>query len=56
MISAIFITKDSLVFCSTINSIIPLTFTIPVIAILPTEGKTLFTPEPGFKGEFLIDK
>ena len=53
IISAIFITIDSLVFCNTMNSIMPPTFTIPVIEISPTAGKTLFTPDPGFKGVFL---
>ena len=55
IIFAIFITRLSLVFCNIIYSIIPLTFTIPVILISPMVGSFLFTPKPGFKGPFYVD-
>ena len=54
IISAIFITKLSLVFCNTIYSINPPTLTTPVILKSPISGKFLLTPKPGFNGPFFI--
>ena len=55
IISDIRITRCNRVFCRTKYSINPPTFTIPVMWMSPTGGRSLFTPAPGRTGPYRLE-